>query len=62
VAPGNKMEVLPAAAGKWFVSVTVKASFSVTINVGPGNCIDGQNPIEANCAGAYVAPFTVVHP
>jgi len=55
VNPWNTIEVLPAAAGKLFVSVTVKLVPSVTTSVGPGICIEGQNPIEVNAAGANVA-------
>jgi len=36
------MEVLPTAAGKLFVSVTVTTSPSVTIRVGPGSWAVGQ--------------------
>jgi hypothetical protein len=54
-SPGNKIEVLPAGFGKLFVSVTVKLVPSLTISVGPGSCTEGQNPIEANAAGEYVA-------
>ena len=53
-APGNKIEVLPAGVGKLFVSVTVKVTPSLTTSVGPGICIEGQNPIVSNAAGTYV--------
>ncbi|MGH3578774.1 MAG: hypothetical protein ACRDU0_14620, partial [Mycobacterium sp.] len=52
--PGKMIEVLPAGAGRLLVSVTVNDVPSVTISVGPGSCISGQNPIAANCAGAKV--------
>jgi hypothetical protein len=40
--PGNSMDVVPAATGRLFVSVTLTASPSLTIRVGPGICITPQ--------------------
>ena len=37
--PGNRIEVLPAAAGRLLVKVTENGTFSVTMIVGPGTCI-----------------------
>ena len=58
--PGKRIEVLPAAAGRLFVSVTVTVWFSVTMSVGPGTCIELQNPLVmaagAKPAGAPLQP------
>ena len=39
VKPGNRIDVLPAAAGRLLVSVTVTVSPLLTISVGPGICM-----------------------
>jgi len=41
--PGNKIEVLPAATGRLLVRLILTVCPCVTINVGPGTCIELQN-------------------
>ena len=53
--------MLPAALGKLFVSVTVTAGPSVTINVGPGTCIGLQNP-DRDKAGTYAGVKPLAQP
>jgi hypothetical protein len=50
--PGKRIDVLPAAAGRLLVSVTVTVSPSVTINVGPGICMVLQNVVVVIADGA----------
>ena len=47
------IEVFPAPVGRLLVSETVTMAPSVTIRVGPGNCIVGHRPTVAKTAGAY---------
>ena len=58
--PGNRIDVVPAAAGKLLVSVTVTVSPSFTISVGAGTCIAPHEP--AMLTGANVAPVPSVQP
>src|SRR6266478_3668970 len=41
--PGNRIDVLPAEAGRPLVSVTLTDCPSVTTSVGPGTCMVWQN-------------------
>jgi len=43
--PGNKIDVLPAAAGRPFCRLTVTVEPAVTISVGPGTCMVLQNGV-----------------
>src|SRR5882672_3681617 len=68
--PGNRMDVLPADAGRALVSVTLTWTPSVTTSVGPGTCIVLQNgvigmfpgTVADKVAGTNVCPVGVVHP
>ena len=42
--PGKTIETFPAAAGSALFSVTVTVAPAVTINVGPGSCIEAPVP------------------